>query len=147
MGRNGSYAYTSPVHQCPDILTCMTALQKAEILRPLVLFRPCETLARHFSMGVTHNLSRIHHSVFKRPASFPRNSFHGGKPMEIAVLRQEMSTLLSKGAIEDVHPSQMEAGFYSHYFVIQKRRRIVTPYFSKCMDAALAPLRLQGVRV
>ena len=35
------------------------------------------TLARHFAMGVTHDSSRIHHSVSKRPASFPRNSSHG----------------------------------------------------------------------
>ena len=37
------------------------------------------TLARHSSMGVTHGLSRIHHSVSERPASFPRNSFHYGE--------------------------------------------------------------------
>ncbi|XP_059381433.1 uncharacterized protein LOC132116575, partial [Carassius carassius] len=35
--------------------------------------------------------------------------------------RQEMLALLSKGAIEEVHPSQMESGFYSRYFVVPKK--------------------------
>ncbi len=34
------------------------------------------TLARHFAMGITYNLLRIHRSVSKRPASFPLNSSH-----------------------------------------------------------------------
>ncbi len=34
------------------------------------------TLARHFAMGITHNSLRIHHSVSKRPTSFPRDSCH-----------------------------------------------------------------------
>ncbi len=37
------------------------------------------------------------------------------------VLRQEVLSLLRKGAIEDVHPSQMKSGFYSRYFVVPKK--------------------------
>ncbi len=41
---------------------------------------------------------------------------------ETAVLRQEVSSLLRKGAIEEVHPSQTESGFYNRYFVVPKKR-------------------------
>ncbi len=143
-----------------------------------------------------------------------------------SVLRQELSSLLQKGAIEEVPQSDIERGFFSRYFLVPKRdgglrpildlRRLnfslykgkfkmltmktimsqvqggdwfvtidlkdayihiqvvqrhrrflrfafggkayqykVLPFglalaprtFTKCMDAALAPLRLQGIRV
>ncbi len=143
-----------------------------------------------------------------------------------SVLRQELSSLLQKGAIEEVPQSDIERGFFSRYFlvpkrdgglrpildlrrfnfslykgkfkmltmktimsqvqggdwfvtidlkdayfhiqVVQRHRRFlrfafggkayqykVLPFglalaprtFTKCMDAALAPLRLQGIRV
>ncbi len=143
-----------------------------------------------------------------------------------SVLQQELSSLLQKGAIEEVPQSEVERGFFSHYFLVPKRdgglrpildlRRLnlslykgkfkmltmrtimsqvqegdwfvtidlkdayfhiqvihrhrrflrfafggkayqykVLPFglalaprtFTKCMDAALAPLRLQGIRV
>ncbi len=142
-----------------------------------------------------------------------------------SVLQQELSSLLQKGAIEEVPQSEVERGFFSRYFLVPKRdgglrpildlRRLnfsiykgkfkmltiktimstkegdwfvtidlkdayfhiqvvqrhrrflrfgfggkayqykVLPFglalaprtFTKCMDAALAPLRLQGIRV
>ncbi|MGL5643349.1 MAG: reverse transcriptase domain-containing protein, partial [Metamycoplasmataceae bacterium] len=145
---------------------------------------------------------------------------------EASVLRQELSSLLLKGAIEEVPKSESEKGFFSRYFIVPKKdgglrpildlRRLnfslykgkfkmltlkfiiaqiragdwfvsidlkdayfhiqVTPRhrkflrfafegkvfqyrvlpfglalaprtFTKCMDAALAPLRLQGIRI
>ncbi len=143
-----------------------------------------------------------------------------------SVLQQELSSLLQKGAIEEIHQSDIEQGFFSRYFLVPKRdsglrpildlRRLnfslykgkfkilmmktimsqiqggdwfvtidlkdayfhiqvvqrhrkflrfafgvkayqykVLPFglalaprkFTKCMDAALAPLRFQGIRV
>ncbi len=140
-----------------------------------------------------------------------------------SVLQQELSSLLQKGAVEEIPQSEIEQGFFSRYFLVPKRdgglrpildlRRLnfsrevqdaddenhhvsdsggdwfitidlkdayfhiqvvqrhrkflrfafggkayqykVLPFglalaqrtFTKCMDAALAPLRLQGIRV
>ncbi len=38
-----------------------------------------------------------------------------------SVLRQELSSLLQKGAIEEVPQSDVERGFFSHYFLVPKR--------------------------
>ncbi len=38
-----------------------------------------------------------------------------------SVLQQELSSLLQKGAIEEVPQSEVEQGFFSHYFLVPKR--------------------------
>ncbi|CAM4654716.1 unnamed protein product [Leuciscus chuanchicus] len=105
-------------------------------------------------------------------------------PEQVLVMEQEVNTLLEKGAIEYVPPSNRETGFYSRsedwfvtidlkdaYFHISIRpchwkflrfafggkayQYRVLPFglalsprtFTKCVDAALAPLRLQGIRI
>ena len=209
------------------MLTRMKTLKKAETLKPLTLFRAAWERLPGISQWVLRTI-RLGYTIQFRKGPPP---FRGilptvVKPEEVAVLRQEMTALLKKGAIEEVHPSQMESGFYSRYFVVPKKggglrpildlRRLnlalrtskfkmltvksilsqiqpntwfvtidlkdayfhiqiikrhrkflrfalegkayqyrVLPFglalaprtFSKCMDAALAPLRLQGVRV
>jgi ribonuclease HI len=42
-------------------------------------------------------------------------------PQNVPVLRQEVLSLLEKGAIEPVPPIERESGFYSRYFVVPKR--------------------------
>lgn len=36
-------------------------------------------------------------------------------------MSQEILTLLEKGAIEEIPPTQMESGFYSRYYVVPKK--------------------------
>ncbi len=38
-----------------------------------------------------------------------------------SVLQQELSSLLQKGAIEEIPQSEVERGFFSHYFLVPKR--------------------------
>ena len=42
-------------------------------------------------------------------------------PKNLPVLRQEVLSLLEKGAIERVPPNEQESGFYSRYFVVPKK--------------------------
>ncbi len=183
---------------------------------------------RGIAVGSPHNSNRLHSSVWEK--SPPR--FDGvhltvvNSAAKASVLQQEFSSLLQKGAIEEVPQSEVERGFFSRYFLVPKRdgglrpildlRRLnlslykgkfkmltmrtimsqvqegdwfvtidlkdayfhiqvvhrhrrflrfafggkayqykVLPFglalaprtFTKCMDAALAPLRLQGIRV
>ncbi|KAK3551721.1 hypothetical protein QTP70_023247 [Hemibagrus guttatus] len=68
-------------------------------------------------------------------------------------LQEELLSLLRKGAIEHVPLPDQDLGFYSRYFIVPNKRgrggciHSVTTTFTKCMDAALVPLRLQGIRV
>lgn len=108
---------------CPDVLTRMTVLQEAEVLRPLVLFRAAWERLSDISQWVLRTICHGYTiQLRKGPPPFRGILSTTVKSTEIAVLRQELSTLLSKGAIEEVHPSQMEAGFYSRYFVVPKKK-------------------------
>ncbi|CAM4576079.1 unnamed protein product [Leuciscus chuanchicus] len=42
-------------------------------------------------------------------------------PEQVLVMEQEVNTLLEKGAIEYVPPSDRETGFYSRYFIVPKK--------------------------
>ncbi|XDV38776.1 hypothetical protein PO909_008118 [Leuciscus waleckii] len=42
-------------------------------------------------------------------------------PEQVLVMEQEVNTLLEKGAIEYVPPSNRETGFYSRYFIVPKK--------------------------
>ncbi len=179
------------------------------------------------AMGSPHNSVRLHSSVGRNPPRF--DGVHltvVNSASKASVLQQELSSLLQKGAIEEVPQSDVERGFFSCYFLVPKRdgglrpildlRRLnfslykgkfkmltiktimsqvqegdwfvtidlkdayfhiqvvqrhrrflrfafggkayqykVLPFglalaprtFTKCMDAALTPLRLQGIRV
>ncbi len=184
---------------------------------------------RGIAVGSPHNSNRLHSSVWEKS---PPPRFDGvhlivvNSAAKASVLQQELSSLLQKGAIEEVPQSEVEQGFFSRYFLVPKRdgglrpildlRRLnlslykgkfkmltmrtimsqvqegdwfvtidlkdayfhiqvvhrhrrflrftfggkayqykVLPFglalaprtFTKCMDAALAPLRLQGIRV
>ncbi len=61
-------------------------------------------LALHFAMGITHSSLRIHHSVSKRPTSFRWILPMIVSSKETTVLRQDVSSLLRKGAIEKSTP-------------------------------------------
>ncbi len=182
---------------------------------------------RGIAVGSPHNSNRLHSSVWKKSPCFDRVHLTVvNSASKASVLQQELSSLLQKGAIEEVPQSEVERGFFSRYFLVPKRdgglrpildlRRLnlslykgkfkmltmrtimsqvqegdwfvtidlkdayfhiqvvhrhrrflrfafggkayqykVLPFglalaprtFTKCMDAALAPLRLQGIRV
>ncbi len=182
---------------------------------------------RGIAVGSPHNSNWLHSSVWKKSPPFRRVHLTVvNSASKASVLQQGLSSLLQKGAIEEVPQSEVERGFFSRYFLIPKRdgglrpildlRRLnfslykgkfkmltmrtimsqvqegdwfvtidlkdayfhiqvvqrhrrflrfafggkayqykVLPFglalaprtFTKCMDAALAPLRLQGIRV
>lgn len=56
-----------------------------------------------------------------RPPSFNGMVQCLALPQNAPVLRQEVCSLLEKGAIEKIPPSELESGFYSHYFVVPKK--------------------------
>ncbi len=179
------------------------------------------------AVGSPHNSVRLHSSVWEKSPRF--DGVHltvVNSASKASVLQQELSSLLQKGAIEEVPQLDVERGFFSRHFlvpkrdgglrpildlrrlnfslykgkfkmltiktimsqvqegdwfvtidlkdayfhiqVIQRHRRFlrfafggkayqykVLPFglalaprtFTKCIDAALAPLRLQGIRV
>ncbi len=179
------------------------------------------------AVGSPHNSNRLHSSVWEKKNCFDRVHLTVvNSASKASVLQQELSSLLQKGAIEEVPQSEVERGFFSRYFLVPKKdgglrpildlRRLnfslykgkfkmltiktimsqvqegdwfvtidlkdayfhiqvfrrhrrfllfafggkayqykVLPFglalaprtFTKCMDAALAPLRLQGIRV
>ncbi len=75
------------------------------------------------AVGSPHNSNRLYSSV--REKSPPR--FDGvhltvvNSASKASVLWQELSSLLQKGAIEEVPQSEVEPGFFSRYFLVPKR--------------------------
>ncbi|XP_016150619.1 uncharacterized protein [Sinocyclocheilus grahami] len=57
----------------------------------------------------------------KGPPPFSRVLPTTVRPGEASILSQEIVSLLEKGAIEEILPTQMESGFYSRYFVVPKK--------------------------
>ncbi len=178
-------------------------------------------------LGSPHDSVRLYSSVWEKSPRFDGVQLTVvNSASKASVLQQELSSLLQKGAIEEIPQSDIERGFFSRYFLVPKRdgglrpildlRRLnfslykgkfkmltmktimsqiqggdwvvtidlkdayfhiqvvqrhrrflrfafggkayqykVLPFglalaprtFTKCMDAALAPLRLQGIRV
>ncbi len=69
-------------------------------------------------------------------------------PQQVLVMEQEVKALLVKGAIEYVPHSNRETGLLSRYFIILIIISIIAPHFHfQCIDAALAPLYLQGIHI
>ncbi len=178
------------------------------------------------AVGSPHNSNWLHSSVWEKLRFDGVHLTVVNSASKASVLQQELSSLLQKGAIEEIPQSEVERGFFSRYFLVPKRdgglrpildlRRLnfslykgklkmltmktimsqvqegdwfvtidlkdayfhiqvvqrhrrflrfafggkayqykVLPFdlaltprtFTKCMDAALAPLRLQGTRV
>ncbi len=65
--------------------------------------------ATHFSLGEIPPASTGVHLTVVNSAS------------KASVLRQELSSLLQKGVIEEVPQSDIERGFFSRYFLVPKR--------------------------
>ncbi len=67
-----------------------------------------------YRLGFSAQFGSITHfnlAITPLPSSAPKAS----------VQRQELSSLLLKGSIEEVPPSDLERGFFSHYFLVPKR--------------------------
>ncbi len=74
------------------------------------------------AVGSPHNSVRLHTSVGKNPPRF--DGVHltvVNSASKASVLQQKLSSLLQKGAIEEVPQSDVEQGFFSRYFLIPKR--------------------------
>ncbi len=77
---------------------------------------------RGITVGSPHNSNRLHSSVWKKSPRF--DGVHltvVNSASKASVLQQELSSLLQKGAIEEVPQSEVERGFFSHYFLVPKR--------------------------
>ncbi len=178
------------------------------------------------AVGSPHNSNWLHSSVWEKLRFDGVHLTVVNSASKASVLQQELSSLLQKGAIEEIPQSEVERGFFSRYFLVPKRDGGLRPIldlrrlnfslykgklkmltmktimsqvqegdwfvtidlkdayfhiqvvqrhrrflrfafggkayqykvllfvlalaprtFTKCMDAALAPLRLQGIRV
>ncbi len=74
------------------------------------------------TLGSPHNSVRLHTSVWEKSPRF--DGVHltvVNSASKASVLRQELSSLLQKGAIEEVPQSDIERGFFSRYFLVPKR--------------------------
>ncbi len=115
-----------------------------------------ETSAKYISLGPAGYIKRVSNTV----------RVHGGfvhkvAPQQVLVMEQEIKALLEKGAIEYVPHSNRETGFYSRYFIVPEKdggkanQYRILPFglalsprtFTKCVDAAMVLLRLQGIRI
>ncbi len=76
------------------------------------------------AVGSQHFSNQLHSSVWKKS---PPPRFDGvhltvvNSASKASVLQQELSSLLQKGAIEEVPQSEVERGFFSRYFLVPKR--------------------------
>ncbi len=77
---------------------------------------------RGIAVGSPHNSNRLHSSVWEKSPRF--DGVHltvVNSVSKASVLQQELSSLLQKGAIEEVPQSEVEQGFFSGYFLVPKR--------------------------
>ncbi|XP_056608266.1 uncharacterized protein LOC130425869 [Triplophysa dalaica] len=93
-----------------------------EEIRPLCLFLDAWKAIPDISHWLLNVIEHGYTLQFRRRP--PR--FSGVVPsltsaQNAPVLRQEIGSLLAKGAIERVPPNERESGFYSRYFVVPKR--------------------------
>ncbi len=76
---------------------------------------------RGIALGSPHSLVWLHTSVWPQSPCF--DGIHltvVSSASKASVLQQELSSLLLKGAIEEVHQSDLEQGFFSRYFLVPK---------------------------
>ncbi len=74
------------------------------------------------AVGSPHNSVRLHSSVWEKHPPF--DGVHltvVNSASKASVLQQELSSLLQKGAIEEVPQLDVERGFFSRYFLVPKR--------------------------
>ncbi len=75
---------------------------------------------RGIAVGSPHNSNRLH-SWKKSPRFDGVHLTVVNSASKASVLQQELSSLLQKGAIEEVPQSEVERGFFSRYFLVPKR--------------------------
>ncbi len=77
---------------------------------------------RGITLGSPHNSVRLHTSVWPKPSRF--DGVHltvVSSASKASVLHQELSSLLLKGAIEEVPQSDLKQDFFSRYFLVPKK--------------------------
>ncbi len=95
---------------------------------------------RGIALGSPHSSVRLHTSVWEE--SPPR--FDGvqltvvNSTSKASVLQQELSSLLQKGAIEEIPQSEIKQGFFSRYFLVPKRDGGLRPILDlRCLNLSL----------
>ncbi|CAM4555428.1 unnamed protein product [Leuciscus chuanchicus] len=93
-----------------------------ERLVPLVESLTAWKLLSNVSRWVLQTVEKGYQIQFKkRPPRFMGVLPTVVGPEQVLVMEQEVNTLLEKGAIEYVPPSNRETGFYSRYFIVPKK--------------------------
>lgn len=93
-----------------------------ERLVPLVESLTAWKLLSNISRWVLQTVEKGYQIQFKkRPPRFMGVLPSVVAPEQVLVMEQEVNTLLEKGAIEYVPPSDRETGFYSRYFIVPKK--------------------------
>ncbi len=113
-----------------DLLDTPTPVCLPHHYTPLPLlhfFHEWERLPGGIALDSPHNSVRLHTSVWPKPPSIRWGSPDSSKqplvssPSKASVLHQGFSSLLLKGAIEDVPQSDLKQGFFSRYFLVPKK--------------------------
>ncbi len=94
---------------------------------------------RGIAVGSPHNSNRLHSSVWEKSPRF--DGVHltvVNSAAKASVLQEELSSLLQKGAIEEVPQSEVERGFFSRYFLVPKRDGSLRPILDlQCLNLSL----------
>ncbi len=74
------------------------------------------------ALGSLHDSVRLHTSVWEKSPRFDGVQLTVvNSASKVFVLQLELSSLLQKGAIEEISQSDIERGFFSRYFLVPKR--------------------------
>ncbi len=83
---------------------------------------------RGIALGSPHSSVRLHTSVWEESPRFYRVQLTLlNSASKASVLQQELSSLLQKGAIEEIPQSDIERGFFRCYFLVPKRDSSLRP--------------------
>ncbi|KAL0149567.1 hypothetical protein M9458_055094 [Cirrhinus mrigala] len=109
--------------QSEDVSTpVILSLPYVERLKPLADYWAAWSCLPNISQWVLRTIRHGYTIQFRKgPPPFSGVLPMTVRPWESSILSQEIVSLLEKGAIEEIPPTQMESGFYSRYFVVPKK--------------------------
>ncbi len=107
-----------------DVLTPVVQLQpNIEHLKPLADFLATWQRMPDISQWILRTIRHGYTIQFRKgPPPFSGILPTTVRPGQATVLRQEIVSLLEKGATEELPPTRRKSGFYSRYFAVPKRR-------------------------
>ncbi|KAL0149377.1 hypothetical protein M9458_055415, partial [Cirrhinus mrigala] len=109
--------------QSEDVSTpVILSLPYVERLKPLADYWASWSCLPNVSQWVLRTIRHGYTIQFRKgPPPFSGVLPMTVSPWEASILSQEIVSLLEKGAIEEIPPTQMESGFYSWYIVVAKK--------------------------